>query len=135
VWWSDIGIYKFPILARMAGRVLAAQPTSAETERLFSISGRVLCKARMALSYYHVNELVCLHNWLQRDLKEGEKRRDAKRMNKTQQFATLSLEMELISPPADDEDDDLEDEEPDEIARLTREQRRLAARRQIIINM
>ena len=63
-WWADISIYKFLILTHMAGLVLAAQPTSAEMKRLFSISNRVLTKLRSALSYYHVNELVYLHNWL-----------------------------------------------------------------------
>jgi hypothetical protein len=64
-----------------------------------------------------------------RDLKEGKKTRDAKCMKKTQQYATLSLAMELISPPEDNENEDLEDEDPTEIARQTREERLLAARR------
>ena len=50
-------------------------------------------------------------------------------MKKTQQYATLSLAMELISPPEDNENEDLEDEDPTEIARQTREERLLAARR------
>jgi hypothetical protein len=32
---------RWPILARMAARVLSGQPTSAETERIFSISKRI----------------------------------------------------------------------------------------------
>ena len=63
-WWADVGIYKFPTLARIAIRILCAQPTSAETKRVFSVSGRVLNEARSRLTSSHVKQIVCLHSWL-----------------------------------------------------------------------
>jgi hypothetical protein len=105
-WWADVGIYRFPILARMAMRILSAQPTSAETERVFSISGRVLNEARSRLTSSHINQIVCLHSWLKEKHGEGNNDRNAKRLAKSTRFATLSLALEVEAADVDPSDQD-----------------------------
>jgi hypothetical protein len=106
LWWADVGMYKFPILSRMAMRILCAQPTSAETERVFSISGRILNEMRSRLTSSHVNQLVCLHSWLKPKYGKQDSTRDSKRLAKSSRFATLSLQLEAVAAPDDPFDQD-----------------------------
>jgi hypothetical protein len=106
--WAD-NMHRFPILARIAARILSAQATSSEVERLFSAAGRVLTAARSRLSYDHLNEIVCLHYWLMSDMKSDPSARELKRARVAAKYATLSLELEIV--PGDDSSDDDDEEE------------------------
>jgi hypothetical protein len=106
LWWADVGLHKFPILARMAIRILPAQSTSAETERVFSISGRILNEARSRLTSTHVNQLLCLHQWLKPKHGKQNAARDVKRASKDSRFATLSLRLEAVAGLDDPSDQD-----------------------------
>jgi hypothetical protein len=79
------------------------------------------------LTCSHVNELVCLHAWLKKDMRRQD-RRDQKRIKKDERFAMLSLmKNEIIEGAAEEEEE--EDDGPEELppsfaaladARLTR---------------
>jgi len=60
--WVTEGL-TFPILAGVAVRIFSIPATSASVEQMFSISGRISCASRASLTYSHVNELCCLHQW------------------------------------------------------------------------
>ena len=108
-WWADVGIYKFPTLARIAIRILCAQPTSAETKRVFSVSGRVLNEARSRLTSSHVKQIVCLHSWLKEKHGKRGAGRNAKRVASSARFATLSLRLETEAAEDDLSDQDNQD--------------------------
>jgi hypothetical protein len=58
---------KFPLVGRAARLVLGAPATSADTERLFSLAGRVVSKLRTSLAPETAEQLVLMHDWLLRD--------------------------------------------------------------------
>ena len=107
---------RFPILAAIAGRVLSIPPTEAECERTFSIAGRVHSKARNKLSGEHINQVVCLHQWLHMDEQLRSRAsllRAETTTKKSLRFAQIQLhaELGLVPEPANvveefDEDDD-----------------------------
>ncbi|KAK7913165.1 hypothetical protein WMY93_013376 [Mugilogobius chulae] len=62
-WWSKHAS-SHSKLAPIAHKYLATPATSVPCERLFSLAGHVVQKKRASLSSEHVNNLVCLSNWL-----------------------------------------------------------------------
>lgn len=59
-WWKA-NESRFPLLAKVAKKVLAIPATSTPTERLFSTAGLICTKKRARLSAEHVDMLVFLH--------------------------------------------------------------------------
>ena len=55
--------YQYPIIARIAKDHLAIPATSAESERLFSVSGDIVTKKRNRLSPLTLWYLLCLRSW------------------------------------------------------------------------
>jgi len=116
--WAQHGS-RFPIIARIAAVILAVPATSADVERLFSITGRILSKYRANLSAVRVDMMTCLHGWLKDDYEATYGKNDkraAKRVKVDQQFATLSARLEIIPAPenpdeANGEDDGGSDDE------------------------
>jgi len=105
---------RFPILAGIAVRVLSIPPSEAECERTFSITGRVHSKARNSLTGDHINQVVCLHQWLQmeaQNVSRASALRGAKTTARASRFATLKLieETHFAPDPADVDDEDDED--------------------------
>ena len=115
-YWTLHGV-QFPIIARIAASVLAIPATSADVERLFSITGRILTKYRARLSADRVDMMSCLHGWLREEYEEeygrGRRAKSRDKSAKTKAgFASLSAALEII--PADDaavDDDDVSDDE------------------------
>ena len=58
-WWRDKGV-QFPMLQRVAHRLLSANATSTASERLFSLSGHIVSKKRSCLKTEKVDMLACL---------------------------------------------------------------------------
>jgi hypothetical protein len=106
-----------PIHARLAAKVLSTPSTSSDCERLFSLSGRIFCKARAKLSAKHVNFRTCLCRWVNQNFDEEDDRASAsaeKRQKRSLRFATLSLKLEVEGGSSSDEDDEEDDESEDE---------------------
>ena len=103
--WGGDGMVSFPMLAGIAARVLSIPATSASVEQLFSVAGRVVTTARARLSFRHVDELFCLHQWL---IDEGMVTKEARAFEK---FAFLNLRREVEQGPEDDDSDDDEDDD------------------------
>ena len=86
---------QLPLHARLAAKLLSAPATTANVERLFSLSGRILSKMRSRLTPDRVNELTCLNKWLnaEMDSMEGDKifGAAAKRAHVAHRFTTLNL--------------------------------------------
>ena len=53
--------HRLPIHARLAAKMLSAPATSSDCERLFSLSGRLVCKLRASLTAQHVHYRTCLN--------------------------------------------------------------------------
>ena len=58
-WWK-LHARNFPLLARVARRVLAIPASSAQSERLFSVAGQTVTKKRNSLASDNVELLVFL---------------------------------------------------------------------------
>jgi hypothetical protein len=54
-------------LARIVAFILAASATSSDVERVFSMAGGVMTKARASSSPFRLDRMVCLHDWLAKD--------------------------------------------------------------------
>lgn len=67
-WWK-IHQLQLPQLAKLAMRLLCVPATSVPCERVFSTAGLVVNKLRSSLNPENVNILLCLQNWLKRDMK------------------------------------------------------------------
>lgn len=96
--------------------VLAIAATSADVERLFSTTGRILTKYRSSLSVERVDMMTPLHGWLKDDFEttygKSDKRAAAKRARINQKLAPLNARMEIIPPEeVDGEDDAISDDE------------------------
>lgn len=65
-WEVTARCYFLVLPAGVAARVLStpAASVSASVEQLFSVAGGVVTTARARLSFRHVNDLCCLHQWL-----------------------------------------------------------------------
>ena len=103
---------QIPILAGIAARVLSIPSTSASVEQFFSISGRIVCKARSSLSFRHINELCRLHQWLvEEEMNSESAAKDAQKKVKTsRKFAFINLRRE-VEPGSEEEANDDEDDE------------------------
>ena len=107
---------RFPILAGIAAVVLPIPPTEAECERTFSVTGRVHSKARNTLSGEHINQVVCLHQWLHMD-EQLRSRASLLRAETTTErslrFAQIQLhaELGLVPEPANVVEDFVEEDE------------------------
>lgn len=100
---------ELPIHARLAAKILSAPATSADVERLFSLSGRILCKLRSSLTADHVNELTSLNKWLNEEKQERDKIENSKAGKSArvaQKFTTLSLKLELVAGESSDDYDE-----------------------------
>ncbi len=62
VWWS-LHAAQFPLLPRVARRVLAVLATSASSERSFSEAGLLVTKKRSSLSSDLVAQMTLLRGW------------------------------------------------------------------------
>ena len=59
-WSSELASVKFPILKRLARRILSIPATSAGTERLFSLGGIILTNRRQRLSPDQVDNMLVI---------------------------------------------------------------------------
>jgi hypothetical protein len=108
---------RLPIHARLAAQILSAPATSSDCERLFSLSGRIFCKARAKLTAAHVNFRTCLCRWVNQDFDEEEDSSSPsaeKRRKTSLHFATLSLRLEVEGGISEDEDDEEDDEDEED---------------------
>ena len=64
VWWSQNERF-FPILSKLAKRILAIPATSCPSERVFSVAGRIVSARRAKLSTSNVSMLLFLKEELQ----------------------------------------------------------------------
>jgi hypothetical protein len=80
IWWSRFGS-TYPRLLRLALRVLAVQPTSAESERSFSSSGLISTKRRASL-HSRTLEYLSFHRYNEPVIKSNREARLAKRSKK-----------------------------------------------------
>jgi hypothetical protein len=124
--WAD-NATRWPILARLAARVLSIPATSSDCERLFSITGRIASSARASLASERIDKLTCLHGWLKADRAADEDRvgsgRETKVAKRSIRFATLSIALEVVPGENEEEDDDDEDVDiPEEFALLAQEE-------------
>jgi hypothetical protein len=79
VWYKEIG-HQFPMVARLARRLLAIPASSAPAERIFSVSGNVITKKRARLDPDTARHLVFLHgSWQLVDEHEAEQRKKGKK--------------------------------------------------------
>lgn len=62
--WDEYG-YLYPNLKELAEKVLIIQATSSESERLFSIAGRISTKFRGSLSEAQLENITFLHSAFQ----------------------------------------------------------------------
>ena len=91
-------------------------PTEAECERTFAVTGRVHSKARNKLSGEHINQVVCLHQWLHMD-EQLRSRASLLRAETTTgrslRFAQIQLhaELGLVPEPANVVEDFVEEDE------------------------
>lgn len=59
---------RFPILRRVARRILVTKSSSATVESLFSQTGMIASNRRARLTGKNINMLACLKSWLEKDL-------------------------------------------------------------------
>ena len=114
--WPNEGKRQWPTLCYLAALILPTPLASASVEQVFSISGRVACEARASLNSRHVNELVCLHQWLVDAgmVSKESVGRSEKRTKDTRKFAYLNLRREVEGPDHDEGSDDEESDGEDE---------------------
>jgi hypothetical protein len=97
---------RFPILFRIARRVLPTPASSTDVEKMFSVCGLICTSNRASLSPEHINVLTSLNLWLKekygyRNMRAGKSADSCKR------YVTISADLDLIIPsdPEDPEDD------------------------------
>jgi hypothetical protein len=56
--------HQYPILSKIASKILAIPATSAPSERVFSVAGITIAKERSRLDPTNTGDLVFLHNAL-----------------------------------------------------------------------
>jgi hypothetical protein len=62
-WWA-VHLHKFPLISKVARKFLCSPVTSASSERVFSVAGRVIEKRRNRLTGLNAENLIFLHeNW------------------------------------------------------------------------
>ena len=62
-WWA-VHLHKFPLISKVARKFLCSPVTSASSERVFSVAGRVIEKRRNRLTGANAENLIFLHqNW------------------------------------------------------------------------
>ena len=109
---------KLPIFSAVARRVLAIPATSATTERLFSVGGRVCTFDRACLTPANVDILTTLHVWEMSG--DGESKRAQQRSAKDDRFCKIKYDEEarllFIEPGIgfNELDDDFEDDEDED---------------------
>lgn len=107
--WGSHGSM-FPILSRIAARILPTAACSTDAERLFSISGKICSPDRSALGSKMIDMLTVMYYWLTDDFLQmcmNEKVRTAKHSR----FARLDHDMEVqigshYHPYVSDNEDD-----------------------------
>jgi hypothetical protein len=62
-WWRDVGAVRFPRLSYMAVDFLTIPSSSAESERSFSSTGRMMTPLRSRLKRSFVAKTQCLRSW------------------------------------------------------------------------
>ena len=61
-WWK-LHENQFPLLARVAKKILCVPATSVPSERVFSTAGDIVTASRANLKWYHVDKMIFLkHN-------------------------------------------------------------------------
>lgn len=63
-WWKD-NEHRFPIIAKHARKYLVLQPTSVESERLFSSASNLVTAKRTRLNPRVCQASLCLRSWMQ----------------------------------------------------------------------
>ena len=62
-WWK-VNSHRFPVVSRMAKKLLTVPATSVSTESTFSTGGRTLDDYRSSLSPSMVEALICSSSWI-----------------------------------------------------------------------
>jgi hypothetical protein len=105
---------ELPIFSAVARRVLAIPATSATTERLFSVGGRVCTFDRASLTPANVDILTTLHVWEMSD--DNESKRAQLRNANDDKFCKIKIDVEagtlvIVPGTGPDDFDDFEDDE------------------------
>ncbi len=105
---------ELPIFSAVARRVLAIPATSATTERLFSVGGRVCTFDRASLTPANVDILTTLHVWEMSD--DNESKRAQLRNANDDKFCKIKIDEEagtlvIVPGTGPDDLDDFEDDE------------------------
>lgn len=104
---------KFPILSRVAKRVLCSSATSCDVERLFSRAGLICTSLRNRLKPRTILFLTALHYhyMIEENLNFSNKRSEAT-SERSKKIATLTTSLLISSPDSyisDSDDDDNDD--------------------------
>ena len=103
--WTD-NYASFPILWRIARRILPTPASSTDVERLFSVCGLICTDGRSKLTPTHVNTLASLNIWIRESLGYrsvvSEKSEQSAR-----RYVTLNADLEMNVPDycSDEEED------------------------------
>jgi hypothetical protein len=62
LWWRA-NAERFPGIAKIARKYLCMQPSSAASERAFSLTGHIVGRRRTGLSIQTLEALACLRTW------------------------------------------------------------------------
>ena len=83
----------FPILSRIARRIMAGSACSSDVERLFSRAGIIFSPLRSNLAPVTLQHLTTLHYWYRYEHEVGEanKQRESESARRCDKFATLAL--------------------------------------------
>ena len=106
--WRDHG-HKFPILSRVARRVLCASSTSCDVERLFSRAGLICTALRNRLAPRTIQCLTTLHYYYGEEEKKGPSTREKAADGRAKRFATLTTNLLIEAPESYISDSDEDD--------------------------
>jgi hypothetical protein len=107
LFWTEVHL-AFPILWRIARRILPTPASSTDVERLFSVCGLICSDLHGSLSPEHVNMLASLNTWIKDDWGYRSARSVSSILSATR-FVSMNADLEFVQPednPLQDSDDE-----------------------------